>query len=145
MNCYHNTMNKMSLALHLASEWHDGQTDLNDNPYILHPLTLAMQFKDKEDLFCVAMLHDVVEDCGISLKTICDNFGDKIAEGVDVLTHKKGDRYVDYIANIKFTPWEVIKLADLKHNMDVLRYKELNEKDCFRLQKYIYSYKYLNN
>ena len=144
MNCYHNTMNKISLALHLASEWHDGQIDKAGKPYILHPLNLAMQFKDDEDCFCVAMLHDVVEDCHVSIDIIHKNFGERVAEGVDLLTHKKENSYFEYIVNIKFTPWEKIKIADLTHNIDILRLNTiLNKKDYYRLKKYQLSYLYL--
>lgn len=143
MNCYHNTMNKMSLALHLASEWHDGQVDKAGKPYILHPLNLAMQFKDNEDFFCIAMLHDVVEDCDITMEKIYQNFGATIAAGVSILTHKKEDSYFEYICNIKSTMVEEIKIADLKHNIDILRLKDLTEKDYLRLKKYLYSYQYL--
>ena len=144
MNCYHNTMNKISLALHLSSEWHDGQVDKAGKPYILHPLNLAMQFKDNEEFFCIAMMHDVVEDCNIPIDKIYNNFGQKIGDGVSTLTHKKGDSYFDYIVKINYSPWSEIKIADLKHNIDILRLNTiLNINDYYRLKKYQLSYLYL--
>lgn len=146
MNCYHNTMNKMSLALHLASEWHDGHVDKAGKPYILHPLNLAMQFKDNEEFFCIAMLHDVVEDSDIPINKIYDNFGKIIGDGVSTLTHKKGDSYFDYIVKINYSPWSEIKIADLKHNIDILRLNTIiTMKDYYRLKKYQLSYLYLTS
>ena len=72
-------------ALAFASEAHKGQfrKDVNKMPYICHPIDVCLVLSqagiDDEDVLCAGMLHDVVEDCGISHADIAKEFGLKIA------------------------------------------------------------------
>ena len=59
------------LALQIAEEAHRGQTDSAGFPYILHPILVAEQQKI-EAAVVAALLHDVCEDCGITLKELLD-------------------------------------------------------------------------
>ena len=56
------------LAMRVAYKAHDGQVDRTGVPYIYHPIHLAEQM-DSEDACVVALLHDVVEDSDMTLKT----------------------------------------------------------------------------
>lgn len=78
------------LALQIAEEAHRGQTDSAGFPYILHPILVAEQQKI-EAAVVAALLHDVCEDCGITLKELLDRGVPKEAvEAVRLLTHRKG-------------------------------------------------------
>lgn len=75
-------------ALSYAREKHKGQKRKDGQPYIVHPLTLAswivaLEIYD-DNLIAVALLHDVVEDCGVSLESL--PFNDTIKTGVKYMT-----------------------------------------------------------
>ena len=59
-------------AMKLAYAAHHGQTDKSGVPYIFHPYHVAEQMTD-EFTTCVALLHDVVEDTGLTLKSWKNN------------------------------------------------------------------------
>ena len=53
-------------AIAIAATAHTGQVDKGGAPYILHPLKVMLRMNTLEERI-VAVLHDVVEDCGVSL------------------------------------------------------------------------------
>jgi GTP pyrophosphokinase len=61
-------------AIQLATEWHEGQVrKYTFEPYITHPLAVAAkvaQHTNDCQIICGAILHDVVEDCGVSRDTL---------------------------------------------------------------------------
>lgn len=91
------TAETLQLAIEFAVDSHRGQVRKgNKRPYILHPLSVMarlMHIKDSSiniyTLACAAVLHDVVEDCGVKLETIISMFGLKIALLVQELTSDK--------------------------------------------------------
>lgn len=102
---------------------HKNDIDKSGYPYFHHPLTLALQFDDETSVI-VAFLHDVVEDHGdkYPLSYIRKEFGDEVADAIDLLTHKKGVSYMDYVKAIKENSIaRRVKLADLRHNADLRR------------------------
>ena len=54
-------MNKIDVALQIAVKAHEGQTDRDGNPVILHPLTVGLMGQTDEEKMA-GFLHDVVED-----------------------------------------------------------------------------------
>ena len=108
-------------ALCLAYEAHHGQLDKSGLPYIHHPLHLAEQMYD--EISCTAaLLHDVVEDTAITLEELAKEFPPEVIEAVDLLTHKPGVDYFDYIQAIRSNHTAMtVKLADLNHNSDYTR------------------------
>ena len=108
-------------ALCLAYEAHHGQLDKSGLPYIHHPLHLAEQMYD--EISCtVALLHDVVEDTTITLEDLAKEFPPEVIEAVDLLTHKPGVDYFDYVRAIRTNHTALtVKLADLNHNSDFTR------------------------
>ena len=103
-------------AMVLAYNAHHGQLDKSGIPYILHPVHLAEQMED--EICCtVALLHDTVEDTPITLEDLAREFPAEVVEAVDLLTHKPGTNYFDYVRAIAANPVAVkVKLADLDHN-----------------------------
>jgi len=76
----------VSAAFDYAASAHQGQLRKSGDPYLEHPfqvaLTLAEQQLDATTL-AAALLHDVTEDCGITLKQIEEKFGPDVARLVD--------------------------------------------------------------
>lgn len=124
-------------AMKIAFEAHKNQTDKSGMPYIYHPVHLAEQMKDEETT-CVALLHDVVEDTDWTLDELTEHgFDARIVEALELMTHAKGVPYMEYVAQIKPNPIaKVVKLADLRHNSDLTRLNEVNEKALARVEKY---------
>ena len=108
-------------AMNLAYSAHHGQFDKGGVPYIFHPIHLAEQMDD-EISTCVALLHDTVEDTAVTLEQLAQEFPLAVVEAVDLLTHREGVEYFDYVRSIKRSPVAVkVKLADLNHNGDPKR------------------------
>lgn len=77
-------------AIHFATLAHAGQKRKGtDVPYILHPLEagiIVSQIRFDEDIICGAILHDVVEDAGLSVQAIEKQFNNRIAKLVQFQT-----------------------------------------------------------
>ncbi|WP_066729635.1 HD domain-containing protein [Sneathia sanguinegens] len=138
-------MNNYELALKIATEAHKGQVDKAGVPYINHPLTVA-SLVDTEEEKIVALLHDTIEDTNITEQDLIDyGFPNKIVEAVKLLTHNKNVPYMDYVAKIKDNELaRKVKIADLTHNSDLSRLKEITEKDKKRYEKYQKALLYLS-
>jgi GTP diphosphokinase / guanosine-3',5'-bis(diphosphate) 3'-diphosphatase len=76
-------------AYQYAAKAHEGQTRLSGEPYIEHPLQLALTLADLQldaSSLAAALLHDVPEDCNIPIAEIEKNFGAEVAKLVDGVT-----------------------------------------------------------
>jgi len=76
-------------AYSYADLCHQGQTRKSGEPYIVHPLQTALFLADlrlDSDTIMAALLHDVAEDCGISIKELSDRFGPEVGKLVDGVT-----------------------------------------------------------
>jgi (p)ppGpp synthase/HD superfamily hydrolase len=127
----------LELAIKVATKAHEGQFDKGGKPYILHPQTVATSLDSTENKI-VAYLHDVVEDTDITLEDLKDlGFTCRVVNSVRILTKSKGVSYNDYLKFIKkdSNAWHV-KMADIKHNMDISRIPNPTEKDFARVEKY---------
>ncbi len=131
-------MNLLEKCIALTLEVHAGQVDRYGRPYILHPLHVMMQMETEEEMMA-AVLHDVIED---SDKTLDDlralSLLEAVLEAVALLTHDKANEpYEEYVRRLKGNPIaRRIKLADLRHNMDIRRMDQVREADAARLEKY---------
>jgi len=126
-------------VLVLATNAHAGQFDRGGKPYILHPLKVMHYLKsDDEELMCVALLHDVVEDTKTTwadLKEI--GCTDRVLDAVSALTKMPGQSYDDYKEEVFLNEDAMrVKMADLRHNTDIRRLKGVTQKDLDRLAKY---------
>lgn len=127
----------LELAIKVATKAHKGQLDKGGNPYILHPQAVAASLDSTENKI-VAYLHDVVEDTEITLEDLEKmGFTYRIVNSVRILTKSKDISYDDYLKSIKkdSNAWRV-KIADIKHNMDISRIPEPTAKDFARIEKY---------
>lgn len=129
-------LNKM---LVIATNAHSGQFDRGGNPYILHPLKVMHYLKsDDEELMCIALGHDVVEDTPVTYKELREaGMSERVINGIRSLTKVPGETYDDYkervFANVDAMR---VKMADLRHNTDIRRLKGISEKDIARMVKY---------
>lgn len=120
-------------AARFAAEVHRGQTvPGTDVPYLLHITTvcaevmasLSVEPADDPDLAVrCALLHDAMEDAGVSRETLTGRFGAPVADGVAALSKNpdipKSDRMADSLARIRRQPFAVwrVKLADRITNL----------------------------
>jgi (p)ppGpp synthase/HD superfamily hydrolase len=136
----------LNAALKFAAEKHDGQYDKAGMPYIFHVLKVMHYLKtDDEELMCIAVLHDVIEDTNATRRDLQDiGMTDRVMKAVHLLTKRENepnDLYLKFISMNKDAI--LVKMADLRHNMDIRRLKGVTEKDLQRLAKYAKSYEYL--
>lgn len=123
----------------LATNAHAGQFDRGGNPYILHPLKVMHYLKtDDEELMCIALGHDIVEDTGTTYQQLREaGMSERVIDGIRALTKVPGQTYDEYkqcvFANIDAMR---VKMADLRHNTDIRRLKGVSEKDIARMAKY---------
>jgi (p)ppGpp synthase/HD superfamily hydrolase len=77
-------------AIAFAALAHGGQKrKYTGEPYIVHPIevmSIVHNYGADETMLMAAVLHDVVEDCGITLQTIGERFGGEVESLVDGLT-----------------------------------------------------------
>ncbi|RGY99046.1 bifunctional (p)ppGpp synthetase/guanosine-3',5'-bis(diphosphate) 3'-pyrophosphohydrolase [Clostridium sp. AM58-1XD] len=125
-------------AYHLANDAHKEQKRKSGEPYIIHPLCVAIILADLEmdkETIAAAILHDVVEDTVMSLDELKRDFGEEVAllvDGVTKLTQISWDMdKVEiqaenlrkmFLAMAKDIRVILIKLADRLHNMRTLQY-----------------------
>ena len=130
-------------AIALAAKLHQGQKELGGRPYILHPLQVMLDptLTSNEERI-VAVLHDVVEDCNITLAELADmGYSSAVVEALDYLTkrpHEEAD-YEAFIERVSTGPLlaRKVKLADLRHNCDLTRIPTPTQKDWDRQAKYL--------
>ena len=117
-------------ALIIAYEAHQGQSSINGEPYILHPLRLLIKAKSNEERI-IAILHDVIEKTNISLADLKNKgFDQNIISSIDSLSRKRGESYVDYIGRLMQNRISVkIKLLDLADNIKM--HSENNENGLY--------------
>ena len=107
-------------AITIACEAHEGQSSINGEPYILHPLRLLIKAKSNEERI-IAILHDVIEKTNISLADLKNKgFDQNIISSIDSLSRRRSESYVDYIARLMKNNISVkIKLLDLADNIKI--------------------------
>jgi guanosine-3',5'-bis(diphosphate) 3'-pyrophosphohydrolase len=108
-------------AIDFATKAHEGQK-YGSEPYINHPIRVYERVKavtNDETVHVAAILHDVMEDCGVGLLELADEFGSDVAWIVDGLTRRKqSETYSDYLRKVAANPKAtIIKLADLDENL----------------------------
>lgn len=111
-------------AIAYAAAAHSGQyRKFSGDPYIVHPLRVMAAVQDRSIFARIAaVLHDVVEDTGVSLSRVQDLFGDEVSVLVDALTSRYGETYADFITRVANSGPDAIaiKVADLRDNLDGL-------------------------
>lgn len=127
---------QLDLMILIATSKHYGQRDKSGQPYILHPISVMESVSTTEEKI-VAIGHDLIEDTNITLEDLRKiGFSESIIEALDSVTHRKNERYVDYIKRtLKNTIGIVVKKADINHNLRHDRIVGLHQKVVDRLFK----------
>mgnify|MGYP000498958016 FL=1 len=136
-------------AYRVAYDAHKGQARKSGEPYIIHPLCVAIILAELEldkETIAAGLLHDVLEDTIMTMDEMCAEFGDDVAHLVDGVTKLKHlhltdstkdpkDKNADrlemqaenlrkmFLAMAKDIRVILIKLADRLHNMRTLKYQ----------------------
>ena len=86
-------MELVSEAIIFAAKAHDGMRRKKGNiPYVLHPMEAAVivgSMSDDQNLIAAAVLHDVVEDAGITIDEVEQHFGKRVRQLVECETENK--------------------------------------------------------
>ena len=124
-------------AIAIAATAHAGQVDKGGAPYILHPLKVMLRMTTLEERI-VAVLHDVVEDCEISLDDLRkEGFSEEVLTAIQSVTKVPGESYEDFVERAAQNPiGRVVKLADLEENSDLSRIASPSWEDLERIEKY---------
>lgn len=122
-------------AYRFADEAHLGQLRHSGEPYITHPIAVAAQCADWKldaQALMAALLHDAMEDCGITKPDLIERFGSQVADLVDGLTkleklhfNTREENQAEsfrkmLLAMARDVRVILIKLADRSHNMRTL-------------------------
>lgn len=132
--CSVEEMQLVQKAFNFAREAHRNQTRKSGEPYIIHPIAVAMIIANEMQLgpapVCAAFLHDVVEDTPCTEEKIEQEFGEDVAFLVRVVTKKKKNQYEmskqldNFKQMLDSMHYDIrailIKLADRLHNMRTL-------------------------
>ena len=121
----------------LSIQAHSNQVDKAGVDYFTGHIQTVVNSVHTHKEKIVAYLHDTVEDTEVSIEKIYEEFGEEIGDAVKAVTKLKKLDYTKYIEGIKANELaRAVKIADLKHNMDLTRLKEVREKDVKRVEKY---------
>ena len=128
-------VNSVRRAYYYAEQAHDGQFRRTGDPYVTHPLAVANilcdMHMDHQSLMA-AMLHDVIEDTGITKTAIKSQFGNTVAELVDGVSKLNNINFSTRaeaqaenfqkmaMAMAKDLRVILVKIADRLHNMRTL-------------------------
>jgi guanosine-3',5'-bis(diphosphate) 3'-pyrophosphohydrolase len=118
-----------------AEQRHRGQLRKSGDPYITHPLAVASILAElgmDTTTLVAALLHDTVEDTGLTVNELAAEFGSEVAHLVDGVTKLDKVKFGDaaeaetirkmIVAMARDPRVLVIKLADRLHNMRTLRF-----------------------
>lgn len=121
----------------LSQKAHSNQVDKAGVDYFTGHIQTVVSTVNSSKEKLVAYLHDAVEDTDITIERIYEEFGEEIGDAVKVITKPGKLDYTKYIEQIKSNELaRAVKIADLKHNMDLSRLKVVGEKDIRRVEKY---------
>lgn len=134
----------------------DGKTDKCGDPYVFHLYRVAeaasnskyiwLTETEEHEAYKIGLLHDILEDTDTTvdeLKTL-DYISNTVIDAVVALTRSKEETYNEYIERVGNNRLAtVVKLHDLKDNMDITRYTDFKDISLSLLERYHKAYNYL--
>jgi len=122
-------------AVCFSDKAHEHQVRLSGEPYITHPLSVAgavVEWRMDADAVCAALLHDVLEDTGVTKAELAQRFGTGVADLVDGLSKLDKIEFASHqeaqaenfrkmlLAMARDLRVVLIKLADRHHNLQTM-------------------------
>lgn len=140
----------LKLAFEIVEREFANKVDKNDVPYIFHIYSVYELVKSKtddEEVLIIALFHDLFEEFPISWykeKLISLGFSQRVADGVDLLSRKITVTYMQYIYSLCVDKDLIlVKKCDLKHNMDITRFRHFRNEEFSLMKRYHKAYKKL--
>lgn len=130
-------INDVKKAYIYAHSAHDGQIRKSGEPYIIHPISVAIVLAEQKlpkSVIISGLLHDVVEDTDRTMEDLVEHFGQDVADIVDGVTklgnipglsadQVKAENHRKIImATAKDVRVILVKLADRVHNMSTIKH-----------------------
>ncbi len=124
-------------AFIFAVNAHEGQVRKSGEPYIIHPISVAIVLAEQKlpvKVIISGLLHDVVEDTDVTMQELIDIFGQDVGDIVDGVTKlgnihgmptdqiKAANHRKIILATAKDVRVILVKLADRVHNMSTIEY-----------------------
>ncbi len=147
--------NQIDKAYKLACKAHDGQLRKSGQPYIIHPISVAIilaQMGMDASSLAAALLHDVVEDTDVTNEDITKIFGKEVSSLVDGVTKlgkvtisNREEQQAENVRKMLIAMSQdirviIIKLADRLHNMRTLEFmREQKRRDIAKETLEIYA------
>ncbi|WP_303783528.1 bifunctional (p)ppGpp synthetase/guanosine-3',5'-bis(diphosphate) 3'-pyrophosphohydrolase [Azovibrio restrictus] len=126
---------RVKAAVRFSDKAHEHQTRLSGEAYITHPLSVAgaiVEWHMDADAICAALLHDVLEDTGVTKAELVEHFGQGVADLVDGLSKLDKIEFASHqeaqaenfrkmlLAMARDLRVVLIKLADRHHNLQTM-------------------------
>lgn len=137
-------------AMKFAEKAHRGQIrKYSDCPYFIHPLRVMYRLRDHnyqdDDMMCAALLHDTIEDCGVTFEQLMNEFNIYVAKLVLELTQvdkldpeiKKLPRVERHKLNVNKlkTVSQTAKSIKIADRLDNLFEVDLSNPECYGFMK----------
>lgn len=107
-------------AKDFATAKHEGQLDDSGWSFIMHPkqvFDILVCITYDVNLLCAAMLHDTIEDCGVSYDDLKSTFNEDIANLVNEVTHEGDKKRGYYFPRLRTKRGIMLKFADRLSNL----------------------------
>lgn len=138
-------------AIQIAAEAHGGQKDKAGEAYILHPLRVMLSVTG-EDARIVAVLHDVVEDCSHKGWTFDrlrhEGMSQHLLDALASVTKlpEEADDYMKFVIRAGGNEiGRVVKISDLKDNLELSRISNPTKRDEERISRYRLALEFLES
>lgn len=122
-------------AIQLARQAHEGQLDKSGRPYIAHPLRVMGKVSGTHERM-TAVLHDVVEDTGVTLDDLRANgCPAEVLDAVAAISKQPDEPQTRYLERVMANPIALrVKRADIADNMSPERLERLDTDTQSRLR-----------
>lgn len=132
-------MGTLEHAIEIAAAAHNDQTDKAGNPYIAHPMRVALDFirSGDETRAIIAVMHDVIEDSDLTSDALlAEGFSNEIVEAIVALSRQENESYEAFLDRASSNDLaRPVKIADLRDNMDASRMALLPSEKAAKLRE----------
>lgn len=130
-------MSTLSHAIEIAARAHADRVGEDGDPEILHALRVMLRLHD-DAARQAAVLHDVIEDCGLTAAELAaQGFAPEVVGAVEALTGREGEAYEAYIERLARHPLAArVKQADVEEHAAVVGAFAAGDARAARLETY---------